>query len=966
MKKSIGSSLNKSNIVLTDNSTSLLNVDAYARLLMFVDIGAIDVAERMAYIGAISGLTHLTPVAHDRSADYQTAINDAVSNNRFWHDPLLKPKLDDPVPANAVNNISKIAIDMDSNSSWVAYKILKSYNSDGGSDFEPISPADLPADAPYEIPPDGIFNNNIFYVPVPQPNGAFVCTDLVIAKRITSGVTKYYYGEDSEYFKSQLVNIGTDGGIVKDPIVIGYANKIYYENLIYIEVLDEDEDKVKSILPSVVIPLAKTTSSGAGVHKPTPSIPQITRSSEHPSSDHELLPRREPSQVLSWNPELSDFSAQASLFARPNIYYSGADCQIFIDGKWFDQASAFSHSISDSTTPIYGYTNSLFNYLTIGKKYIAGVIKFPLVGPNTVQGFANRSLYNHISIDGIDIPDLERLLQYSPREVISILRNYSFRIKDTRQYADGVEQLEVAQNARNKSLEAQRQLDTIFKTVSNVYKNFPQATVSLKNNSMGYLNPIRIDRITVMVGLADETSVDFPEQVLMLEYGKCWITDYAVNLTADARAVEIQFNFIASRYREREINESDSDMFPPETHSLIESYQEVPELVVPRGSSSSIASKFDHPISSSQAKVLQSAEAIVPCEDAPAGNTSNIAEADFTGETLSAILDNFPNVTYYTRTVTIPDAFTIGPTNPLALILKENDFDKISIDNKKLLYACLLSLIKQESSFVVDAVTSVYNNTLQEIRFFMRTTNAKPMEGLSGISGRFRRTRRELISAFTAVNFNFIKATGEGGLRFNESTKYVNAAHEMSKAYGPLQLLGFLLPIYSNDSLASSFLFYHNSFSPYTSANRTFFKFSDGNPGIDISTFTTGNLRKILATSLYHVFYSWKDNGVLVGSSYAISEKNKIITTVNLAPIQMAIFPIVHYNGNGNLGSGTSVKKLTNKTDLGEMIDSDFGTGNKFIEFKQKWVNYAYYTNYLTDALNIYNEYSADLENALT
>lgn len=74
-------------------------------------------------------------------------------------------------------------------------------------------------------------------------------------------------------------------------------------------------------------------------------------------------------------------------------YYCGADVQIWINNKWFDNIASFQYAITNNKSPVYGYFSENFDAVARGTRLVQGQIGVALTD---VQEF-NKLLSNNLS-----------------------------------------------------------------------------------------------------------------------------------------------------------------------------------------------------------------------------------------------------------------------------------------------------------------------------------------------------------------------------------------------------------------------------------------------------------------------------------------------------------------------------------------------------------------------------------------
>ena len=81
------------------------------------------------------------------------------------------------------------------------------------------------------------------------------------------------------------------------------------------------------------------------------------------------------SKTIKFNPSIPQ--------RKENIYmeqfFSGADCNVYIDGVLCENVAGISFQLQEQLKPIYGYASRAYDDVAIGNRIVTGVLQLPLV-----------------------------------------------------------------------------------------------------------------------------------------------------------------------------------------------------------------------------------------------------------------------------------------------------------------------------------------------------------------------------------------------------------------------------------------------------------------------------------------------------------------------------------------------------------------------------------------------------------
>lgn len=60
-------------------------------------------------------------------------------------------------------------------------------------------------------------------------------------------------------------------------------------------------------------------------------------------------------------------------------YFSGADCNVYVDGKLCENVAGISFQLQEQLKPIYGYASRTYDDVAIGNRLVTGVLQIPLL-----------------------------------------------------------------------------------------------------------------------------------------------------------------------------------------------------------------------------------------------------------------------------------------------------------------------------------------------------------------------------------------------------------------------------------------------------------------------------------------------------------------------------------------------------------------------------------------------------------
>lgn len=93
----------------------------------------------------------------------------------------------------------------------------------------------------------------------------------------------------------------------------------------------------------------------------------------------------------SYNKEKGNYQVDAMKTDIPYYerYYCGADVQIWVNDKWFDNVASFQYALTNNKSPVYGYFSEEFDAVARGTRLVQGQIGVALTD---IQEFNNKCL----------------------------------------------------------------------------------------------------------------------------------------------------------------------------------------------------------------------------------------------------------------------------------------------------------------------------------------------------------------------------------------------------------------------------------------------------------------------------------------------------------------------------------------------------------------------------------------------
>ena len=86
-------------------------------------------------------------------------------------------------------------------------------------------------------------------------------------------------------------------------------------------------------------------------------------------------------ETIKFNPTVSP--------RKENIYieefYSGVDCNVYVDGKLFENVSGINFQIQEQLKPLYGYASRTFDDVAVGNRIVIGSIQIPVSNPSATD-----------------------------------------------------------------------------------------------------------------------------------------------------------------------------------------------------------------------------------------------------------------------------------------------------------------------------------------------------------------------------------------------------------------------------------------------------------------------------------------------------------------------------------------------------------------------------------------------------
>lgn len=107
------------------------------------------------------------------------------------------------------------------------------------------------------------------------------------------------------------------------------------------------------------------------------------------------------SETIKFNPTASPRKENIYL----EEYYSGADCNVYIDGKLHENIAGINFQIQEQLKPLYGYASRVFDDVAVGNRIVTGTIQIPIVNPSATN---------------LDIDDDDKHLDLTVSEISSV------------------------------------------------------------------------------------------------------------------------------------------------------------------------------------------------------------------------------------------------------------------------------------------------------------------------------------------------------------------------------------------------------------------------------------------------------------------------------------------------------------------------------------------------------------------
>lgn len=624
---------------------------------------------------------------------------------------------------------------------------------------------------------------------VPDPDNP-VCETLVVLTGSPDLLTEFRWGPDDADMTNQVPGTITWAGLINDtpmggnPLSVG--ERIFAGRSIQFITGSSDYDKILTWLNTFDI-------EGYDEHiygNPAQDIVAAAvadRDSEYIGPD--VLPvepddsPRDIKDFASWVPQ------KKIIASRPDdrLYYSGVDCQIFVNDEYLDEASYLTHTIDISRKPFHAVNAVYPRFFSGGKQYISGVLRFPLVQPEMIRRMVERLVTRGAS---------------SPRELIRTRERYKSGLLN---------------NGLNEAITLMREFYS---------HRIGRPSENVGSSSPGFLNGVSAEHIKILVGAADVV-VATDQPLYFLTYHDVDFVDFSTGVNADSRLVECQVSFIASRYTEELYGDDEVDQdFEAVAPGFIEVAGGLDESTVgiEAGSLMSTVSSpaYDPlPLGNTDELELAAASDVVPTPDDSQAQAAidepDTVEDSITDEAFVNIVRVFPNNSkwYLDKTdltnLLADFATWIHPTtSPLSLIFQEADFDTLRVssggsnvpsDDLVLLYCCYLGLVYAEtlpgSKFDLEAVgidLDAWDNSYVAI-FDALNDLSSPMDDaidhVAGTSqGLINRTVRDLRSTLNGYGYAFPETTADSPYSGAGRTAALAQFKGDINARGPTQTLG--------------------------------------------------------------------------------------------------------------------------------------------------------------------------------
>ncbi|MBT7098216.1 hypothetical protein HN937_12620, partial [Candidatus Poribacteria bacterium] len=747
-------------------------------------------------------------------------------------------------------------------------------------------------------------------VPVPHPDSP-VCETLVILSGTASITTGYRWGPDSAAIDSHIT-VGDDDGMMSGS-ELAVSQKIFCG--MTLEFLPGSTD-----LTALTTLLATPEPDPASLEEwlkdyyirdreVKPEFP------DRPGAKLLIPPPRRDDQTLAhftdWMP------TKRRLAVRPDdrIYYAGANCQIFVNMEYLDEASFMTHTIDISRKPFHSVNSVRPVFFSEGKHYITGVVRFPLVASEMLRRMVQRLVKGNTLSP-------KRLLQMRQRYRTGTLGNgLNEAIGQMREF--------YAERLGGTPEEPSRQL-------------------------AGFLNDVRADTMTVLVGV-DDIPVAIDQQMFTLTYRDVVFTDFSTGITADSRVVEGQASFVARVYEEGVFGEEEPDYeferIPAPQAPRIE--EPPPIVVAPPAPPAPPVPQIPIPPAAEDEADIAEADDTIPTDDASQAQAA-IDEPTTVPEELSAerfikIARAFPNNgVWYLDATNITALLTdfanwIDTEAPMSKIFREDDFDLLRNANGTpkedliLLYSAILGLVYAETlpgaKFDIEAVGTAigdWTNSHAAIFDALNSTATQPDvvidEAAGTDQGLIHMEVRQLRTYLNRYGYAFPASPGDWPMTGATRTAALAQFLTDVKARGPLQCLG-LYYMLSHDTFDSYYQFYRTY---VTDVDFDWFV-DPGTPGVTNST-AFADHDALMAANVARVIDNMRRADNIAGTQTLVM-KGRSAAEIGVDHSLLACMPVWHRWGPGQM-RGYSVT-ATGGVEFGKNVAAAYNADTDY--FRMMW-----------------------------